>query len=165
MEKVNVVGTEGLDVATATCGLCSKPISEHVTDAGFGCPDAPMKHPLRRESDADIVFVPLRMVLDAASGEVPAKRAKTRKQSRVKRGATGDTPKQRGRIAGLYVVGKKKPAKMTDSQTKVFGLVKRHKNGMGLKDIASKLDMPSGTVGWALQKLAKQGAVEHSQPV
>jgi hypothetical protein len=175
--RVAIVGTKSLDVASALCALCQTPVSGHVTEEGFRCPDAPMKHPLRRESDGNVVFVPLRNVV--ALNDSPAdvtetetktarrvKRTKPRKsrQSRVKEARE---PKGRGRHPGLYMVtSKADPAKlkMTESIDKVFRVIKKS-NGITQNDIASKLEMPTGTVGWALGKLAKQRAVARQAAV
>lgn len=185
MDRVNVIGDTAVNMETARCAICYGLLSTHVSKDGFVCPEA--KHPLRRESDA-VTFVPLTNVVasnETPTTEQPAPAARTRKstrkgasnrttrgratkrESRAKetRETSNDTGKRRGRIPGVYMPGDKEPEKLTESIGKVFKTVRGHKRGIGLRDISAKLDMPSGTVGWALQKLIKQKAVTYAAAV
>lgn len=80
--------------------------------------------------------------------------------SALSNGTTDDT-RGRGRIAGRYMLSDKLPTKVTESIEAVYKVVKSHKRGLTVKDIANRLSMPTGTVGWAVQKLVHQGAVQY----
>lgn len=71
----------------------------------------------------------------------------------------------RGRIAGRYLVGTKEPEYLTDSIGDVYKLIARHKKGLTAKDISGRLDMPMGTVGWALQMLKRSGALQYEASI
>jgi len=110
---------------------------------------------------------------DAETTETPergrrARRGAAKRAGRKERAARKSVAKEsrtsgagRGRAAGLYVAGKKEPTKLTESIEKVYKTIKSARKGIGLRDISEKLGMKTGTVGWALQKLAKQHAVSY----
>lgn len=89
-----------------------------------------------------------------------ATRRQRRSAENVQPAAEQET-RGRGRIPGVYKSGAKTPTVLTDSISRVYQFVTKHKRGAQMKDMSAKLDMPSGTVGWALRKLIQQGAVEY----
>lgn len=89
-----------------------------------------------------------------------------RRSAEVVQAAEGETQTRgRGRIPGVYKSGPKQSTVLTDSISRVYQFVAKHKRGAQMKDMSAKLDMPSGTVGWALRKLIQQGAVEYHPAV
>jgi len=123
----------------------------------------PSNHPMRRATDR------LDVAADKGRGAKQSITRETQDSAEVAEAqpATG----LRGRVAGRYVATKKQPAKFsvyTDSIKRVHQFVLRHKRGVAMKNIAERLEMPLGTVGWALRWLMKQNAVSYqaaaSQP-
>jgi len=100
--------------------------------------------------------------------EVPVTTTRGRTRTETTPETKPETPRGRGRAAGVYTLAKNAPAesdlKLTDSIRAVYKQIKQHKRGISVKDLAAKLDMPSGTVGWAIQKLVRQSAVQYHPP-
>lgn len=113
---------------------------------------------------------PPKVVVTASETETPASGRKRSVAKEVKGqtseapavAAASDSSKRRGRVPGRYVPTGKEPSKVrTDAVMSVFRLIKGHKRGMAAKDIAERLEMPLGTVGWAMRWLVKQHAAEY----
>ena len=84
--------------------------------------------------------------------------------------ATGNIQRFRrgrqGRTAGLYIAKRGTPPELSKgAMTNVLNALKAasktEQKGMTARTISEELDMPLGTVGWALTQLIKQKAVEH----
>ena len=117
----------------------------------------PTNHPMRRATDK---------LSQAADSNRGAKQSVTREtqDSVAAPQTTQSAAGLRGRVAGRYVATKKQPAKFnvyTNSIKQVHQFVLRHKRGVAMKNIAERLEMPLGTVGWALRWLMKQNAVAY----
>lgn len=128
----------------AVCYHCHKALQMHYNKNGefIGC---------RRRKDAGkLFFMPPFTMGNIAFIQTPAK---------------GTI--RRGRAAGVYVVtGKKEPdlKELTASQKAAWNSVKGAKQGVSLREIAEKNDIPPGTVAWALHILTQQGAIKHLSP-
>ena len=158
---------------TAKCVVCQSPLSDHFDsrNAWIGCnKEAVMKK-------GHVMFVPVMIfgMSPESAGEMKevkslhggAAESRPVAHDRHPRGSMKlETPQEaqqshRGRTAGLFLTGEKKPAKTTKSIQAVYDALSKSKRGLTMKAIADKLKMPSGTVGWALRKLRQQDALAY----
>lgn len=66
-----------------------------------------------------------------------------------------------GRTAVMYVATGREPKHLTEATGQLYKLIKGRK-GISAADLAAKTGISTGTVGWGLGKLQKQGAVKHA---
>jgi len=71
----------------------------------------------------------------------------------------------RGRVPGNYVATDKSTtdAKLTDSMHLIHNTLATRKRGLTAMQLAERLDMPMGTVGWALTRMQERGVVAHAK--
>lgn len=71
----------------------------------------------------------------------------------------------RGRQPGAYVATEKSTSdlKLTDSMQLIHDTLASRKRGLTAMQLADRLDMPMGTVGWALTRMQQRGAVAHAK--
>lgn len=73
-------------------------------------------------------------------------------------------PKRRGRIPGRYRIIDTvtvDETTLTPSERAVFRQMAQRRRGMTARAIATRINTPQGTVGWAIARLVKAGAVEY----
>jgi hypothetical protein len=160
-------GTPGL--RTGICVVCRGTLDAHFKDQEWaGCPKAPAARQGAPLFVPFIVMTPeMLRALPATSDQRPVKDRRapnktrvTRKTSSVQRDPVAEG--SRGRKPGRYVAGPEPKKVATDSILAVWKLLKSRKTGLKAKDVSAKLEMPMGTVGWALRHLKRQGAATYT---
>jgi hypothetical protein len=127
-------------------------------------PRAPKAQPGDRRRRTDTKQPERRRATDVQPSVRPARERRGVSAEPEQQSTDNSEARGRGRIAGRYMLSTKPPSKVTESIEAVYKMVKTHKRGLTVKDIATRLKMPTGTVGWAVQKLVHQGAVQYQPP-
>jgi hypothetical protein len=161
---------------TARCVVCHSPLADHFDsrNAWVGC-----NKEMVMKQRGQVLFVPV-MIFGAPETSTNGKEVKavhgaalatpaTAHERQSSRGVmkmetpgTERSTSHRGRTAGLFLAGAKEPKKVTKSIQAVYdALVKSKTKGIAMKAIAEKLNMPAGTVGWALRMLRQQDALSY----
>lgn len=147
----------------STCIVCGQVLSAHFGrfNQWVGC---------RKEGQTmlkgKVMFVPVMLLVsptdtDVREMKLAVPETAAHKDVKGQKDTAADHPTRRGRTAGFFLAGEKEPTKTTRSIQAVYDLIAKHKRGLTMKSIAERLEMPVGTVGWALRKLKMQNALSY----
>lgn len=147
------------------CVACGAPLAAHFREEQWtGCPGArTMPAPKGMFVPVVMLVAPMRVLSSGPTTTTPVPDVEPDVEPEVDAEST-PTPSKRGRRPSRYVVATAPDAPLTGALGKVFQIVSKRKRGVEARDVAEKLHMSPGTVGWALGKLIRIGHVQHAQP-